>query len=71
MAERVLDSNTPPTTVGKQQEKYCKIWLENLRVDGEMDLKEQEFGSMEYIDLIQERDRWRALVNAITNIPVP
>ena len=28
-------------------------------------------GDMDWIDLAQDRDRWRALVNVVMNIPVP
>jgi hypothetical protein len=29
------------------------------------------WGRMEWIDVVQNRDRWRALVNAVTNLRVP
>ena len=36
-----------------------------------MDLHEVGCGGMDWIDLGQERDRWRALVNAIMNLWAP
>jgi hypothetical protein len=42
-------------------------WEDNIN----MDLQEVGCGSMEWIDLAQGRDRWRALVNVVMNIRVP
>jgi hypothetical protein len=42
-------------------------WEDNIK----MDLREVGWGGMDWISLAQDRDRWRALVNAVMNLPVP
>ena len=42
-------------------------WEENIK----MDLQEVGCGGMDWIDPAQDRDRWRALVNAVMNLRVP
>jgi hypothetical protein len=41
-------------------------WEDNIR----MDLQEVVCGVMDWIGLAQDRDRWRALVNAVMNLRV-
>ena len=44
-------------------------------VDGEnnikMDLHAVGCGSMDWIEVAQDRDRWRALVNAVIDLRIP
>jgi len=42
-------------------------WKDNI----EKDLQEVGCGSMDLIELAQDRDRWLALVNAVMNLRVP
>jgi hypothetical protein len=42
-------------------------WVANIK----MDLREIGWGGMDWIDLSQDRDRWRALVNTVMNLRVP
>jgi hypothetical protein len=42
-------------------------WEDNIN----MDLQEVGCGDMDWTDLAQKRDRWRALVNPAMNLRVP
>jgi hypothetical protein len=42
-------------------------WVDNIKID----LREIGWGSMDWIDLAQGRDQWRALVNKAMNLRVP
>jgi hypothetical protein len=58
--------------VGKPEERRplgrpWRRWEDNIK----MDLREVEWGGMDWINVDQDRDRWRALVNAVMNLWVP
>jgi hypothetical protein len=44
-------------------------WEDNTRI--RMDLREKEWGGMDWTDLAQDRDQWRDLVNTVMNFRVP
>jgi hypothetical protein len=43
------------------------MWVDNI----EIDLREIGWHGMDWIDLAQDRDQWRALVNTATKFRVP
>jgi len=42
-------------------------WEDNIK----MDLQEVGYGGVDWIELAQDRDKWRTLVNAVMNLRVP
>jgi hypothetical protein len=42
-------------------------WVDNIK----MDLLEIGWGGVDWFGLAQDRDKWRALVNAVMNLRVP
>jgi len=42
-------------------------WVDNIR----MDLQEVGCGYVDWIERVQDRDRWRTLVSAVMNLRVP
>jgi hypothetical protein len=53
---------------GKRPLRRSKCrWEDNIK----MELQEVECGCMDWIGLSQDRDSWRALVNAVMNLGVP
>jgi hypothetical protein len=42
-------------------------WVDNIK----MNLREIGWDGIDWIDLVQDRGQWRALVNAVMNLRVP
>jgi hypothetical protein len=42
-------------------------WVDNIKID----LRKTGWGGMDWIDLAEDRDQWRALVNTVMNLRVP
>jgi hypothetical protein len=42
-------------------------WMDNIKLD----LRDIGWDCMNWIDLAQDRDQWRTLVNTVMNLPVP
>jgi hypothetical protein len=49
--------------LGRQRRR----WVENIKID----LREIGWDGVEWVDLTQDRDQWRALVNTVMNFRVP
>jgi hypothetical protein len=53
---------------GKRQlGRLIRRLVDNIKID----LRETEWGGMDRIHLVKDRDRWRSLVNTVMNLRVP
>jgi hypothetical protein len=64
--------NTYRILAGNQEGKkplgrLRRRWVDIIK----MDLREIGWDGMDWIDLAQDRDQWRALVNAVMNLRLP
>jgi hypothetical protein len=64
-------SNTYRKLMGNPEEKALgrprRRWVYNVKID----LRDIGWDGMDWIDLAQDRDYWRTLVNAVMNFRVP
>jgi hypothetical protein len=60
-----------PRNVGELIPDYTPLHPENSNFIGNVDLREIGWGGMDWIDLAQDRDQWRALLNTVMNFRVP
>jgi hypothetical protein len=64
--------NTYRILVGKSEEKRPlgrprRRWVDNIKID----YREIRWDGMDWIDLAQDRDQWRALVIKVMSLRVP
>jgi hypothetical protein len=48
-------------------ERTRRRWEDNIK----MDLREVGYGCVDWMELAQDRDKWRAFVSAVMNLRVP
>jgi hypothetical protein len=48
-------------------ERPIRSWIDNIK----MDLREIIWGGIDWIDLAQDMEEWRALMNTVMNLRVP
>jgi hypothetical protein len=58
--EEKLEGKTP---LGRPRRR----WEDNIKID----LREIGWDGIDWIDVAQDRDKWRALVNTVMNLRVP
>jgi hypothetical protein len=46
---------------------FIEWWVDNIK----MDLREKGWDSMDWIELAQDMNQWRAVVNTVMNLRVP
>jgi hypothetical protein len=66
------ETNAYRILVGKPEGKRPlgrprRRWVDNIK----MELREVEWDDMDWIELTQDRDQWRSLVNTLMNLRVP
>jgi hypothetical protein len=69
---RACSTNGYRILVGKPEGKrplgrLRRRWVDNIK----MYLRKVGWDGMDWIELAQDRDRWRALVNTVMNLRVP
>jgi hypothetical protein len=67
-----VKGNTYSILVGKSEGKRPvgrprRRWVDNIK----MDLREIGWDDVDWTDLTQDRDQWRALMNTVMNLGVP
>jgi hypothetical protein len=56
-----------PERKKNHREDIRRTWVDNIK----MDLREIGWDGVDLIDMAQDRDQWRALVNTVLNLRVP
>jgi hypothetical protein len=52
---------------GKKTTRPRRRWVDNIKIE----LSEIGWGEVDWIGLAQDRDKWRAVMNAVMNLRVP
>jgi hypothetical protein len=67
-----LPPQVKPTQLGPIDRASSYLWTRRRWADNiKMDLRDIGWDGMDWIDLTQDRDQWKALVNKVRNLRVP
>jgi hypothetical protein len=67
-------NNLPSTTTSQKKTKYTLRGFSlqvNYTNNIKMDLREIGWDGVDWMDMVQDRDQWRTLVNTVLNLWVP
>jgi hypothetical protein len=62
-AYRILVGKPERRPLGRPRRR----WVDNIK----MDLRQIGWDGVDWVDLAQDRDHWRALVNTVMNLRIP
>jgi hypothetical protein len=65
--ERIRDNDGKARRKETSRKTPRRRWEDNIK----MDLREIGWGGTDWIDLAQDRNKWRAVVNTVMNLRVP
>jgi hypothetical protein len=60
-----------PNSINRPGPRLCECLRLGLGPNIKIDLREVGWDGRDWIDLAQDRDRWRAYVNEVMNLRVP
>jgi hypothetical protein len=67
MGQRLSDAKSHSPEGKRPLKRTRRRWVDNIK----MDLREIGWDGMNWMDMAQDRDQWRTLVNTVLKLRVP